>query len=64
MRSYRQPSAVTVFSKWCLLTMYRLTSSPFPDPSGMLGFLPWHHQKEWFFSSVKSTLRKSRSCLL
>ena len=26
-----------------------MTFSPFPDPSGMLGFKPWHHQKGWVF---------------
>jgi putative transposase len=30
-----------------------LTFSPLLDPSGMLGFLPWHHQKGWVFQMGK-----------
>jgi putative transposase len=30
-----------------------MTFTPFLDPSGMLGFLPWHHQKGRVFRVVK-----------
>jgi len=30
-----------------------VTFTPFLDPSGMLGFLPWHHQKGRVFRVVK-----------
>ena len=31
----------------------RVTFSAFLDPSGMLGFLTWHHQKGWVFQLGK-----------